>query len=109
MKEKMNRRAKVFIDDHFAGILEELEYTKKYQFTYNPEYNDLPVSLTMPTTTRVYLYDSFPPFFDGLLPEGFMLDALLRGLKIDRADCMSQLLAVGHDMVGNVTVVGMDE
>jgi serine/threonine-protein kinase HipA len=58
----------------------------------------------MPISQKEYLFDRFPPFFDGLLPEGIMLEALLRNGKIDRDDHMSQLLVVGHDMVGNVTV-----
>jgi len=45
-----------------------------------------------------------PPFFDGLLPEGFQLEGLLKYGKIDRSDQFSQLIAIGADMVGNVTI-----
>ena len=58
----------------------------------------------MPTNQSVYLYDRFPPFFEGLLPEGMMLEGLLRQTKIDRSDYLDQLIAVGEDLVGNVTV-----
>jgi len=58
----------------------------------------------MPLSKQVYDYDRFPPFFEGLLPEGVMLEGLLRNAKIDRDDYFSQLVAVGQDMVGNVTV-----
>jgi serine/threonine-protein kinase HipA len=58
----------------------------------------------MPVATRAYDFDEFPPFFDGLLPEGFQLDALLRQRKIDASDFFSQLVAVGGDLVGAVTV-----
>lgn len=109
MSKKMHRKVKVFVNDQFAGFLEEVEYKKKYRFTYEDHYNGSPVSLTMPTSSQVYDYEGFPPFFDGLLPEGFMLNGLLRGLKIDRDDCMSQLIAVGQDMVGNVTVELCDD
>ncbi|MBR9980830.1 MAG: HipA N-terminal domain-containing protein, partial [Desulfatitalea sp.] len=51
-----------------------------------------------------YEFETFPPFLEGLLPEGYNLEALLRALKIDRQDLFSQLLAVGTDMVGAVTV-----
>ena len=58
----------------------------------------------MPLTQLIYDYDKFPPFFEGLLPEGMMLEGLLRHTKIDRNDLMGQLIAVGGDLVGNVTV-----
>jgi serine/threonine-protein kinase HipA len=61
----------------------------------------------MPLTRSVYEYDKFPPFFEGLLPEGMMLEGLLRNAKIDRYDLITQLIAVGGDLVGNVTVESM--
>jgi serine/threonine-protein kinase HipA len=106
---KMPRKAKVFVNDVFAGVLEEIAYRTKYRFTYIDGYQGSVVSLTMPLSKKEYIYDYFPPFFDGLLPEGIMLEGLLRILKIDRYDCMSQLIAVGQDMVGNVTVEAFNE
>jgi len=94
----------VYINHKEAGILSELNFGKKYRFDYLEGYSGLPVSVTMPTTQRSYEYDSFPPFFDGLLPEGYQLDGLLKFRKIDRNDFFSQLMAVGDDLVGNVTV-----
>ncbi len=58
----------------------------------------------MPYPPFVYEYDRFPPFFEGLLPEGIMLEGLLRQAKLDRDDLMGQIIVVGRDMVGNVTV-----
>lgn len=100
----MTRKAKVFVDTILAGFLEEVEYKKHYRFSYLEGYQGLSVSLTMPISQKEYLFEGFPPFFDGLLPEGIMLEALLKKRKIDRDDYMSQLLVVGHDMVGNITV-----
>jgi len=99
------RSARVFVGGVWAGILEEVERGKQYTFRYNENYKGRPVSLTMPTDKREYTYDTFPPFFDGVLPEGLHLEALLRHLKIDRDDLFSQLTAVGADLVGDVTVV----
>jgi serine/threonine-protein kinase HipA len=76
-----------------------------FRFTYLPGYRGEPISLTMPLTQSQYDYDTFPPFFDGLLPEGVMLEALLKRAKLDRNDLFGQLLVVGGDLVGNVTVV----
>jgi len=53
---------------------------------------------------KEYIFDRFPPFFDGLLPEGLLLEGLLRLRKIDKFDYLSQLMAVGSDLVGAVTV-----
>jgi serine/threonine-protein kinase HipA len=92
----------------FAGVLEELE-TGKYRFRYADIYRGEPVSLTLPLGEKEYFFDGFPAFFDGLLPEGMMLDALLRQRKLDRNDRLGQLLVVGHDLVGAVTVAGPEE
>jgi serine/threonine-protein kinase HipA len=58
----------------------------------------------MPTNVKLYKFNKFPPFFDGLLPEGFQLDGLLKIRKIDKNDLMSQLIAVGEDLIGVITV-----
>jgi serine/threonine-protein kinase HipA len=48
---------------------------------------------------------SVPPFFAGLLPEGFRLTALLRRAKLSSDDLFGLLLAVGADCIGDVAVV----
>ncbi len=98
------RKALVSVHDVPAGILEESIPGKEYRFTYFDSYSGPLVSLTMPRADREFFFDRFPPFFDGLLPEGSQLEGLLRLKKIDRRDCFSQLVAVGRDMVGAVTV-----
>lgn len=98
------KKAKVFVDGVFAGELQELTRGKQYCFVYDAHYEGSCVSLEMPLQGRVYEYDRFPPFFEGVLSEGIMLEALLRLAKIDRDDLMGQLIAVGKDLVGNVTV-----
>lgn len=54
----------------------------------------------MPLINKTYEFESFPSFFEGLLPEGIMLEALLRKYKIDRNDYFAQLIKVGQDLVG---------
>lgn len=98
------KKAKVFVDGILAGYLEEWEKNKNYEFTYLNDYQGSSISLTMPIKQRKYHFDRFPPFFDGFLPEGFMLDALLRIAKIDEDDRFEQLMRVGGEMVGNITV-----
>jgi serine/threonine-protein kinase HipA len=103
------RAAKVFVNDQEAGQLKELDFGKKYSFEYLSDYHGDPVSITMPIQQSSYEFDSFPPFFDGLLPEGYQLDGLLKFRKIDRNDFFSQLMAVGDDLVGNVTIKEVEE
>lgn len=97
------RRARIFVDGHPAGCLVEVERGSQYEFVYDEGYSGSGVSLTMPVSGRRFEYAGFPPFFEGLLPEGARLDALLRLRKLDRNDLFGQLVAVGQDMVGEVT------
>ncbi len=96
------KQLQVYNFDKFCGTLSF--DGNVYAFQYLPTYQGPPVSLTMPFRLEPYIYVTFPPFFDGLLPEGYQLEGLLRILKIDRRDYMGQLAAVGSDMVGTVTV-----
>ena len=98
------RKAKIYVKGVEAGTLTELQQGKDYLFEYLDGYEGLEVSRTMPRNVKVYKFDEFPPFFDGLLPEGIQLDGLLKIKKIDRSDHFSQLIAVGDDLVGVVTV-----
>ncbi len=102
------KKAKVLVDNQLAGELQEIERGKHYRFIYLEGYNGSAISLTMPIHPSIYDFDRFPPFFEGLLPEGMMLEALLKQTKIDRHDLMSQLITVGGDLVGNVTVEAVE-
>jgi len=97
------RKAEVLLHDKPAGILEEIS-VKQYRFSYYEYYSGPPVSLTMPVSAKEYIYDKFPPFFEGLLPEGLQLEALLRREKLDRNDFFGQLLVVGTELVGAVSI-----
>lgn len=98
------RKAEVFVHSTSAGILVEHPSENLFSFTYHDDYSGPQVSLTLPVIKNTYEFRTFPAFFDGLLPEGPQLEALLKQNKIDRNDCFSQLIAVGRDMVGAVTV-----
>ncbi|MDD3815997.1 MAG: HipA N-terminal domain-containing protein [Desulfocapsaceae bacterium] len=98
------RSARVFFENDFTGQLIEAENGREYSFQYEQGYNGPPISLTMPVREEPYRFNEFPPFFDGLLPEGFQLEALLRQKKLDRDDKFGQLLIVGADTVGAVTI-----
>jgi serine/threonine-protein kinase HipA len=98
------RRAEVSMHGMPAGILEEIEVGREYRFAYLENYQGPPVSLTMPVEEKEFVFDHFPPYFDGLLPEGILLEGLLKQRKIDKYDYLGQLIAVGNDLVGAITV-----
>jgi len=97
------RKARVFMHKTEAGILEELT-PNHYVFTYLEGYAGPAVSLTMPVEGKRFEYFEFPPFFEGLLPEGMQLEALLRKFKLDKKDYFGQLMQVGGDVVGAASI-----
>lgn len=101
------RQARVFVKGVQAGVLEELNRGTEYVFRYLDDYRGDPVSLTMPVKIKETKFDGFPPFFDGVLPEGIMLKGLLHQKKLDKDDFFGQLIVVGEDLVGAVTVKEM--
>ena len=99
------RKAKIFFDSRPAGIL--TEDNGHWIFEYSQDYKGPSISRSMPREKEKFEFAEFPPFFDGLLPEGVNLEAFLRRTKIDRRDYFGQLLAAGRDLAGAVTAEEM--
>lgn len=97
------KKAKVFVNDILAAKLIE-KSLKEYILVYETDYNGPSISLTLPKRDAPYLFTSFPPFFEGLLPEGIMLETLLRKKKIDQYDYLYQLIAAGTDTIGSISI-----
>lgn len=97
------RKAEVNQQGVLAGVLAELD-GGRWRFTYADGFSGHPVSLTMPVTLTVHEFERFPPAFEGLLPEGSQLEAMLRRYKLDRQDLFGQLTLAGQDLVGSLTV-----
>lgn len=101
------RQGGVYVGELFAGVVTENE--SGYQFAYDKEYLSLiqaePISLTMPLREEPYMSTVLFPFFDGLIPEGWLLNVAERNWKIRRHDRMALLLACCRDCIGNVSVV----
>jgi serine/threonine-protein kinase HipA len=97
------RKALVYQQAVLAGTLDE-PLEGRWRFTYAEGYSGAPVSLTMPVAQAIHEFDCFPPAFEGLLPEGIQLEAMLRRYKLDRTDLFGQLIVVGQDLVGSLTV-----
>jgi serine/threonine-protein kinase HipA len=72
------RKAKVFVNGIEAGILSEIKPGSEYIFEYPEGYTGPEVSRTMLPSKKKYSYSNFPPFFEGLLPEGIQLEGLLK-------------------------------
>ena len=101
------RQAKIYRKDIFAGIL--TEDGGEYRFCYNETYlareDAQPVSLTLPLQTDAFVSPVLFPFFDGLIPEGWLLDVALRNTDISILDRMSLLLLCCKECIGSVSVV----
>lgn len=101
------KQAVVYLRGIKTGILTEDEngYTFKYEADYLSSANAEAVSLTLPLSDKPYRDKVLFPFFDGLIPEGWLLDIAEENWKIDARDRMSLLLACCRDCIGAVGVV----
>ncbi len=94
-----------------AGTLSETE--DGYTFGYLPAYLDLPdahpVSLSLPLQREIFHDKRLFPFFDGLIPEGWLLDIAEDTWKIDARDRMGLLMACCGDCIGAVSVLGKED
>ena len=108
----MNRRAKIFCNDIYSGVLEEAitsESKIEYRFSYDPAYllnaSFPPISLTFPKKDKIFSSPIFFPFFYGLLAEGRIKELQCRNLKIDESDHFGRLLKTAQeDCIGAITV-----
>lgn len=100
------KRAIVYCKTFKAGTLTENE--EGYTFVYDKNYLAMPesqaISLTIPLQEEPYQSKTLFPFFDGLIPEGWLLDIAQRNWKIDIQDRMSLLLACCRDCIGAISV-----
>jgi len=105
------RQAEIYRKDIFAGILTEEggEYRFCYDETYLARKDAQPVSLTMPLQTEAFVSPVLFPFFDGLIPEGWLLNVALRNTDISILDRMSLLLLCCKECIGSVSVVPINK
>lgn len=96
----------VFVGSLKAGVLSR--DGGKFHFRYDSGYAGPPVFLGVPVAEKERSWEGFPPPFENLLPEGVLLEQLLRTRKLDRSDQWGQLSAVGGDLVGFLQVVPPD-
>ncbi|MBO4871238.1 MAG: HipA N-terminal domain-containing protein [Muribaculaceae bacterium] len=101
------RQAEVYRKGILAGVLTEDggEYLFCYDKTYLAREDAQPVSLTLPLQTDAFVSPVLFPFFDGLIPEGWLLDVALRNTDISILDRMSLLLLCCKDCIGSISIV----
>lgn len=101
------KRAEVYMYTYLAGSLTEDE--NGFTFVYNASYlqseHAEAISLTLPLTEKPYRDTVLFPFFDGLIPEGWLLGIAEHSWKINQRDRMSLLLACCRDCIGAVSII----
>jgi len=102
------RQGKVYYKDHLSGIITETnegEYLFQYEDNYIQEHSSEFVTFTMPVREEPYRDNRLFPFFEGLIPEGWLLDIASKNWKINPNDRMGLLLACCQNCIGAVSVV----
>ncbi|HZO32013.1 MAG TPA: HipA N-terminal domain-containing protein [Chloroflexota bacterium] len=103
----MTRRMGIVrLDGERVGTIQEVEIGTR--FTYDAAWlsrpDAEPVSLTLPLRVDPYDSRSLHPFFENLLPEGWLLEIATSKLKISKDDAFRLLLAVCADCIGAVEI-----
>lgn len=105
------RKAEIIMHNTLTGWLTQDE--NGYHFVYNTNYltNKAaePISLTLPLKETIFTSNVLFPFFDGLIPEGWLLDIAERNWKLNPRDRMGLLLACCKDCIGAVCVHPINE
>ncbi|MCB9261388.1 MAG: HipA N-terminal domain-containing protein [Flavobacteriales bacterium] len=104
------RKAEVRISGKRVGQISETE--SGYAFVYDSDYAtnqaNLPVSKTLPLQRNAYTSNVLFPFFDGLIPEGWLLDIAERNWKLNARDRFGLLMQCCKDCIGTTEVVAIE-
>ncbi|WP_448606705.1 HipA N-terminal domain-containing protein [Paenimyroides ceti] len=98
----MARQAKIYFQDQLAGILAEGDdgYTFIYEKAYVETINPKVVSLTLSLTEQPYHSKILFPFFDGLIPESWLLEIGEKHWKLNPRDRFELLINLCRDTIG---------
>jgi serine/threonine-protein kinase HipA len=101
------RQARIYYQDNVAGILTETD-EGDYIFCYDADYvKEHPtdfITFSMPVSEATYRDKRLFPLFEGMIPEGWLLDIASKNWKINRNDRMGLLLACCRNCIGAVSV-----
>lgn len=101
------RQAKIYYKEKLAGMLTETddgEYTFTYDVAYIVSDPDHFLTFTMPVNTTTYRDKRLFPFFEGLIPEGWLLDIATETWRVNKNDRMGLLLVCCRNCIGAVSV-----
>lgn len=101
------RQGLVKYNNELAGILTEGdngEYTYVYDEQYIQKHPHQFITFQMPVSSQPYIGKRLFPFFDGLIPEGWLLNIAAKSWKIDKNDRMGLLLACCQNTIGSVSI-----
>ncbi len=106
-----DRRAIVRLSGQPVGTLWESGRTVTFQYdvAWVNRRDSVPVSLTMPVRAEPYITEGLHPYFENLLPEGWLLEIATKKLKIGKDDAFGLLLATCADCIGAVEIVPATE
>jgi serine/threonine-protein kinase HipA len=105
------RQAKIYYKEKQAGLLKETDdgdYIFQYLETYIKSSQAHFITFSMPVTAKPYVNNRLFPFFDGLIPEGWLLDIASKNWKINANDRMGLLLACCRNCIGAVSVIPIE-
>jgi len=97
------RKGLVFYKDYLAGEIAD-GYTFQYNFDFLHSKNAKPISLTLPLQEQAFQSKILFPFFDGLIPEGWLLNIAINNWKLNTKDRFGLLLVLCNDCIGCVSV-----
>jgi serine/threonine-protein kinase HipA len=105
------RKGNVYYNSHLAGVIAENEdgYSFQYNIDYIKSLSAKAISLTLPIQTRVYQSKILFPFFDGLIPEGWLLNIAVANWKINARDRFGLLLRLCNDCIGCVSIKAIED
>lgn len=104
-------KANLYLREDLVGQLEKVS-NKKFIFTYSDQWiksNKGGLGLSLPTDKKKYESEELLPFFDNLIPEGWLLSYAQTFYHVDKKNRFGVLLATGRETVGAVKVFGLDE
>ena len=106
------RSASILYKNIHAGILvetDEGDYIFQYDAAYIEKYPTQFITFTMPVSKEKYINNRLFPFFEGLIPEGWLLEVASKNWKIKSNDRMGLLLACCQNCIGAVSVLPIIE
>jgi len=106
------RKAKIYYNEVIAGLLTETDggdYIFKYNEKYIKLHPDQFITFSMPVRKEPYIDNRLFPFFEGLIPEGWLLDIASKNWKINTNDRMGLLLVCCANCIGAVSVEPLTE